>query len=113
MIFLLSLKLSSLNMYEDLKKRFNEEGFVVVRDLLEPSEIEFYREVVKEAIKERKQLDERNLKTNQNMSNPLFNVKTYGKTISRFVSLLLIRGYARWPQNSLEQSLFAYGMIRR
>ena len=48
-------------MYEDLKKRFNEEGFVVVRDLLEPSEIEFYREVVKEAIKERKQLDERNL----------------------------------------------------
>ena len=40
-------------MYEDLKKRFNEEGFVVVRDLLEPSEIEFYREVVKEAIKER------------------------------------------------------------
>ena len=48
-------------MYEDLKKRFNEEGFVVVRDLFEPSEIEFYREVVKEAIKERKQLDERNL----------------------------------------------------
>ena len=48
-------------MYEDLKKRFNEEGFVVVRDLLKPSEIEFYRQVVKEAIKERKQLDERNL----------------------------------------------------
>ena len=101
-------------MYEDLKKRFNEEGFVVVRDLLEPSEIEFYREVVKEAIKERENSSMKEiLKTNQNMSNPLFNVKTYGKTISRFVSLLLIRGYARWPQNSLEQSLFAYGMIRR
>ena len=49
-------------MHEDLKKRFNEEGYVVVRDLIEPSEIEFYREVIKEAIKERKQFDERSLK---------------------------------------------------
>ena len=48
-------------MYEDLKKRFNDEGFIVIRDVFEPSEIEFYREVVKEAIKERKQFDERAL----------------------------------------------------
>ena len=48
-------------MREDLKKRFNDEGFVVVRDVFETSEIEFYREVVKEAIKERKQFDERAL----------------------------------------------------
>tara|TARA_Y100000741_G_scaffold320349_1_gene268838 strand:+ start:202 stop:1053 length:852 start_codon:yes stop_codon:yes gene_type:complete len=46
-------------MHEDLKKRFNDEGFIVIRDVFEPSEIEFYREVVKEAIKERKQFDER------------------------------------------------------
>ena len=46
-------------MYEDLKKRFNDKGFIVIRDVFEPSEIEFYREVVKEAIKERKQFDER------------------------------------------------------
>ena len=46
-------------MLKGLQKRFNEEGFVVVRDLFKPSEIEFYREVVKEAIKERKQLDKR------------------------------------------------------
>ena len=51
-----------MSMHEDLKKRFNEEGYVVVRDLFEPSEIEFYREVIKEAIKERKQFDERSLK---------------------------------------------------
>jgi ectoine hydroxylase-related dioxygenase (phytanoyl-CoA dioxygenase family) len=48
-------------MREDLKKRFNDEGFIVVRDVFETSEIEFYREVVKEAIKERKQFDERAL----------------------------------------------------
>ena len=48
-------------MYEDLKKRFNDKGFIVIRDVFEPSEIEFYREVVKEAIKERKQFDERAL----------------------------------------------------
>ena len=48
-------------MHEDLKKRFNDEGFIVIRDVFEPSEIEFYREVVKEAIKERKQFDERAL----------------------------------------------------
>ena len=48
-------------MHEDLKKRFNDEGFIVIRDVFEPSEIEFYREVVKEAIKERKQFDERSL----------------------------------------------------
>lgn len=48
-------------MREDLKKRFNDEGFVIVRDVFETSEIEFYREVVKEAIKERKQFDERAL----------------------------------------------------
>ena len=46
-------------MHEDLKKRFNDKGFIVIRDVFEPSEIEFYREVVKEAIKERKQFDER------------------------------------------------------
>ena len=51
-----------MSMHEDLKKRFNEEGYVVVRDLFEPSEIEFYREVIKEAIKERKHFDERVLK---------------------------------------------------
>ena len=34
---------------------------MVVRDLFEPSEIEFYREVVKDAIKDRKQFDERKL----------------------------------------------------
>ena len=48
-------------MHEDIKKRFNDEGFIVIRDVFEPSEIEFYREVVKEAIKERKQFDERAL----------------------------------------------------
>tara|TARA_B000000475_G_scaffold47767_1_gene36647 strand:+ start:1390 stop:2241 length:852 start_codon:yes stop_codon:yes gene_type:complete len=48
-------------MHEDLKKRFNDKGFIVIRDVFEPSEIEFYREVVKEAIKERKQFDERAL----------------------------------------------------
>ncbi len=61
-IFLVILYLSPLSMQEILKKRFNEEGFVVIRDLLEPSEVEFYREVVKEAILERKQYDERDLK---------------------------------------------------
>ena len=48
-------------MLNDLKKRFNEDGFIVVRDVFKPSEIEFYREVVQEAIKERKQLDLRQL----------------------------------------------------
>ena len=49
-------------MFEDLKKSFNEDGFVVVRDLFDCSEIKFYREVIKEAIKERKHFDERILK---------------------------------------------------
>ena len=49
-------------MFEDLKKSFNEDGFVVVRDLFDSSEIKFYREVIKEAIKERKHFDERALK---------------------------------------------------
>tara|TARA_B100001564_G_scaffold33954_1_gene24861 strand:+ start:616 stop:1467 length:852 start_codon:yes stop_codon:yes gene_type:complete len=49
-------------MFEDLKKSFNEDGFVVVRDLFDSSEIKFYREVIKEAIKERKHFDERVLK---------------------------------------------------
>ena len=48
-------------MLKDLKKRFNEEGFVVVKDVFKAPEIEFYRQVVKEAIKERKQLDLRTL----------------------------------------------------
>ena len=48
-------------MHDDIKKRFNDDGFTIVRGLLDPSEIEFYREVVKEAIKERKQFDKRNL----------------------------------------------------
>ena len=49
-------------MFEELKKSFNEDGFVVVRDLFDSSEIKFYREVIKEAIKERKHFDERVLK---------------------------------------------------
>ena len=49
-------------MFEDLKKSFNEDGFVVVRDLFDSSEIKFYREVIKEAIKERKHFDKRVLK---------------------------------------------------
>ena len=49
-------------MFEDLKKSFNEDGFVVVRDLFDSSEIKFYREVIKDAIKERKHFDERVLK---------------------------------------------------
>ena len=49
-------------MFEDLKKSFNEDGFVVVRDLFDSSEIKFYREVIKDAIKERKHFDERALK---------------------------------------------------
>ena len=49
-------------MFDDLKKSFNEDGFVVVRDLFDSSEIKFYREVIKEAIKERKHFDERVLK---------------------------------------------------
>ena len=49
-------------MFEDLKKSFNEDGFVVVRDLFDGSEIKFYREVIKEDIKERKHFDERVLK---------------------------------------------------
>ena len=49
-------------MFEDYKKSFNEDGFVVVRDLFDSSEIKFYREVIKEAIKERKHFDERVLK---------------------------------------------------
>ena len=49
-------------MFEDLKKSFNEDGFVVVKDLFDSSEIKFYREVIKEAIKERKHFDERVLK---------------------------------------------------
>ena len=48
-------------MLKDLVKSFKENGFVTVPDVFSSSEIEFYREVVKEAIKERKQLDERNL----------------------------------------------------
>ena len=61
MIFLEMMNLNSLSMQEIFKKKFNEEGFVVIRDLLDPSEIEFYREVVKEATTERKQYDERSL----------------------------------------------------
>ena len=49
-------------MFEDLKKSFNEDGFVVVKDLFDSSEIKFYREVIKEAIKGRKHFDERVLK---------------------------------------------------
>ena len=68
-------------MFEDLKKSFNEDGFVVVRDLFDSSEIKFYREVIKEAIKERKHFDKRVYKTDQNMSSHLLNVKIYGKII--------------------------------
>jgi hypothetical protein len=34
-------------MFEDLKKSFNEDGFVGVRDLFDSSEIKFYRELIK------------------------------------------------------------------
>ena len=46
-------------MIEDLKNKFDEDGYVVVRDLLKASDVEFYREVVKDAIRERNQFDER------------------------------------------------------
>ena len=49
-------------MRKDLIKKFNENGFVTVPDVFSLSEIEFYREVVKDAIKERKQYDLRELK---------------------------------------------------
>lgn len=48
-------------MRKDLIKKFNENGFVTVPDVFSLSEIEFYREVVKDAIKERKQYDLRQL----------------------------------------------------
>ena len=50
-----------LNMLKDLVKSFKENGFVTVPDVFSSSEIEFYREVIKDAIKERKQNDLRSL----------------------------------------------------
>ena len=44
-------------MRKDLIKQFKEKGFVTVPDVFSLSEIEFYREVLKDAIKERKQHD--------------------------------------------------------
>jgi ectoine hydroxylase-related dioxygenase (phytanoyl-CoA dioxygenase family) len=49
-------------MLKDLIKSFKENGFVTVPDVFSLSEIEFYREVIKDAIKERKQHDLRHLK---------------------------------------------------
>ena len=68
-------------MFEDLKKSFNEDGFVVVRDLFDSSEIKFYREVIKEAIKERKHFDKRVLQDRSEYESHLLNVKIYGKII--------------------------------
>jgi len=68
-------------MLKGLQKRFNEEGFVVVRDLFKPSEIEFYREVVKEAIKERKQLDKRLLEDKSKYEQSFTQCQIYGKII--------------------------------
>ena len=49
-------------MLKDLVKSFKENGFVTVPDVFSSSEIEFYREVIKDAIRERKQNDQRALK---------------------------------------------------
>jgi len=46
-------------MYQDSIKHFREKGFVTIPKVLEDLEVEFYRELLKEAIKERKQLDNR------------------------------------------------------
>jgi len=48
-------------MHQDLIKQFKKNGFVTIPSVLEDSEIEFYRELLKDAIKERKQLDNRQL----------------------------------------------------
>ena len=48
-------------MLKDLVKSFKENGFVTVPDVFSLSEMEFYREVIKDAIKERKQNDLRSL----------------------------------------------------
>ena len=48
-------------MHQDLLKHFRENGFVTIPRVLEDLEIEFYRELLKDAIKERKQLDDREL----------------------------------------------------
>ena len=48
-------------MRKDLVKKFQEKGFVTVPDVFSLSEMEFYREVIKDAIKERKQYDLRSL----------------------------------------------------
>ncbi len=62
MLFLYFKDLCFLRMRNDLIKSFKEKGFVTVPDVFSTSEIEFYREVVKDAIKERKQNDLRSLK---------------------------------------------------
>ena len=48
-------------MHQDLIKHFREKGFVTIPSVLEDLEVEFYRELLKDAIKERKQLDNRQL----------------------------------------------------
>ena len=48
-------------MRKDLIKQFKEKGFVTIPDVFTLSEMEFYREVIKDAIKERKQHDLRSL----------------------------------------------------
>ena len=63
--FILFLYLNDLNFMsisKNLIKNFNENGFVTVPEVFSLSEMEFYREVIKDAIKERKQNDLRSLK---------------------------------------------------
>ena len=62
MLFLYFKDLCFLRMRNDLIKSFKEKGFVTVPDVFSTSEIEFYREVIKDAIRERKQNDLRSLK---------------------------------------------------
>jgi len=48
-------------MPQDAIKHFREKGFVTIPKVLVDFEVEFYRELLKDAIKERKQLDKRQL----------------------------------------------------
>ena len=48
-------------MTENLIRHFNEKGFVIAENLLELSEIEYYKQALNNAIKVRKQLDKRQL----------------------------------------------------
>ena len=48
-------------MAEDITSHFNEKGFVIAENLLNLTEIEHYKQVLKLAVKSRKQLDKRQL----------------------------------------------------